>query len=66
MDNYRPRLVDAELKRKLVVGAVLIEGAKWCGKTSTAEMQAKSVLYMDDPRKREQNIELAKIVPILR
>lgn len=46
-NNYRPRIADEELKQKLVVGAVLIEGPKWCGKTSTAEMQAKSILYMD-------------------
>ena len=59
MKNYRPRLADTELKQKLVVGAVLIEGAKWCGKTSTAENQAKSVLYMDDPDYKEQNIALA-------
>ena len=30
--NYYPRIADAILKRKLVSGAVLIEGAKWCGK----------------------------------
>ena len=63
MSNYRPRIVDEELERKLVVGAVLIEGAKWCGKTSTAERQAKSILYMDDPRNQEQNIALAKNSP---
>ena len=49
MNDYRPRVVDALLKRKLAgKGAVLIKGPKWCGKTTTAEQVAKSVLYMSD------------------
>lgn len=47
---YKKRLVDdmlqARLRRK---GAVLIEGTKWCGKTTTAEQHAASMLYMADP-----------------
>ena len=39
-------MLKARLRRK---GAVLIEGAKWCGKTTTAEQHASSVLYMADP-----------------
>jgi len=47
---YKPRLCDAELQMALnSSGAVLIEGAKWCGKTSTANQAAKSVIYMQDP-----------------
>lgn len=47
---YLPRLCDAELKLALQSsGAVLIEGAKWCGKTSTVAKAAKSVIYMQDP-----------------
>ncbi|MDR0976661.1 MAG: DUF4143 domain-containing protein [Prevotellaceae bacterium] len=54
-EGYKPRVIDALLSRKLQgKGAVLIEGAKWCGKTSTAEQQAKSVIYMSDPKYREQ------------
>ena len=50
MDTYKPRIADSVLARKLAgKGAVLIEGPKWCGKTTTAEQQAKSVIYMDDP-----------------
>lgn len=45
------------------VGAVLIQGPKWCGKTTTAEQQAKSVVYMDDPEYMEQNVELASLSP---
>ena len=48
--TYLPRLCDAELKLALQSsGAVLIEGAKWCGKTSTAENAASSVVFMQDP-----------------
>lgn len=63
---YRPRIADKILERKLKgKGAVLIEGAKWCGKTTTAEQQAKSILYMSEPGKMEQNIQLATINPKL-
>ena len=48
--TYRNRLCDAELQLALSAsGAVLIEGAKWCGKTSTASHAAKSAVYMQDP-----------------
>ena len=63
MLKYQPRIIDDELKRKLIVGAVLIKGPKWCGKTWTAQEQAKSSLLMDDPEKKEQNIALAKNSP---
>ena len=42
------------------MGAVLIEGPKACGKTTTAEQQAKSILYMDDPDNLQQNLQLAE------
>ena len=64
MDTYRPRIVDAILKRKLAgKGAVLIKGPKWCGKTTTAEQLAGSVLYMADTGRREQNVALANVDP---
>lgn len=48
--NYLSRLCDAELQLALQsAGAVLIEGAKWCGKTSTASNASRSVLFMQDP-----------------
>ena len=53
MKSYKARIADSILKRKLEgKGAVLIEGPKWCGKTTTAEQIAKSVLYMDEPEKK--------------
>ncbi len=62
--NYRKRIADDILKRKLEgKGAVLIEGPKWCGKTTTAEQIANSVLYMDDPEKKSQNISMAEMNP---
>ena len=58
------RIADDILKRKLEgKGAVLIEGPKWCGKTTTAEQFAASVLYMDDPEKKEQNITMSELNP---
>ena len=64
MNTYRKRIADDILKRKLEgTGAVLIEGPKWCGKTTTAEQIAKSVLYMDDPEQREQNFRLSEMNP---
>lgn len=64
MKKYRRRVADDILLRKLEgKGAVLIEGPKWCGKTTTAEQIAKSVLYMDAPQSRAQNIALADLNP---
>ncbi|WP_422118914.1 ATP-binding protein [Gardnerella sp. DNF00186] len=64
MKKYRKRIADDILKRKLEgKGAVLIEGPKWCGKTTTAEQYAASVLYMDDPEKKEQNIAMSELSP---
>ena len=64
MKNYRKRIADDILKRKLEgKGTVLIEGPKWCGKTTTAEQLAASVLYMDDPGKKEQNITMSELNP---
>lgn len=64
MKRYRKRIADDILRHKLEgKGAVLIEGPKWCGKTTTAEQIAGSVLYMDDPEKKEQNITMAELNP---
>ena len=64
MNDYKKRIVDEMLQRKLKgKGAVLIEGPKWCGKTTTAEQIAKSVLYMANPENKKQNLMLADINP---
>lgn len=63
---YKSRIADRLLERKLAgKGAVLLEGAKWCGKTTTAEQIAKSILYMSESGKVGQNRQLAKINPSL-
>lgn len=62
--KYRKRIADITLKKKLQSkGAVLIEGAKWCGKTTTATQVAKSILYMQDPARKNQYLEMAEIAP---
>ena len=64
MTEYRARLVDSQLKEELkAFGAVVIVGPKWCGKTTTARQIAKSVLYMQDPAKRETYMQMAKLDP---
>ncbi len=64
MKEYKKRIADSILQRKLEgKGAVLIEGPKWCGKTTTAEQIAKSFLYMNDPKNKNQNITMSEIDP---
>ena len=62
--NYKIRIADALLERKLAgKGAVLIEGPKWCGKTTTAEQHAQSIIYMADNKQKSTYLELAEIDP---
>ena len=64
--NYLHRIGDFVLQRELEAsGAVLIEGAKWCGKTSTAHQAARSVLYMQDPDKADTYRTMADTKPSL-
>lgn len=64
--NYRPRIADKLLQRKLAgKGCVLVEGTKWCGKTTTSEQIAKSIKYMTETGKKDENIQLASINPKL-
>jgi len=64
LKKYKARIADEILKKRLQgKGAVLIEGPKWCGKTTTAEQVAGSILYMADPEKEEQNLTMAEINP---
>ena len=61
---YKLRIADQLLLEQLeAAGAVLIQGPKWCGKTTTAAQAAKSVLYMDWPRELEKNLFLAEENP---
>lgn len=64
MDKYKNRIADTVLARKLAgKGAVLIEGPKWCGKTTTAEQQAQSIIYLDDPATIKDNLLKAELAP---
>ncbi|WP_290138941.1 ATP-binding protein [uncultured Dubosiella sp.] len=66
MKDYKPRVLDHILEKKLLgKGAVLIEGPKWCGKTTTAEQIANSVLYLADPTHRGENLHLVDIAPTI-
>lgn len=61
--NYRERITDEQIKRKMqLTGAVLIEGCKWCGKTTSAEQFAKSELKLQDPNQQSvyENIKNTK------
>jgi predicted AAA+ superfamily ATPase len=65
-NNYISRICDKELQDVLLsAGAVLIEGAKWCGKTSTAEHIANSKLLMQDPDKTKEYQQIADTKPSL-
>ena len=64
MKEYKKRIADLLLAEKLEEkGAVIIEGPKWCGKTTTATQFARSIIRMDEPKKRDANIQLAEIDP---
>lgn len=62
--DYLPRVSDRVLARRLrAKGAVLVEGAKWCGKTTTCAQQAASTVYLANPASRQQNLALAATAP---
>ncbi len=61
MSDYKKRVAEQNLADQLdAMGAVLIEGPKYCGKTTMAIQQANSVLLMSDPDHIEQNLSLAR------
>ena len=64
--NYLPRIIDKVIESHLnTFGAVCIEGAKWCGKTWTANIHSNSRVYLGDPSGNFQNKSLAKLDPQL-
>ena len=64
MKEYMTRVSDKVLLDHLESkGAVLVEGAKWCGKTTSAKHIAKSVIEMDRPDKTLQYQEMARLKP---
>lgn len=57
MKEYLPRIVDKQIEDVLnIMGAVLIEGCKWCGKSTTARQHSKSVLEFQNPDQKKSLI----------
>lgn len=66
MKKYMPRIADKVLTDRLASkGAVLIEGPKWCGKTTTGRQFSKSMIEMDRPDRTRQYQEMAELNPAL-
>ncbi|MCQ2309435.1 MAG: DUF4143 domain-containing protein [Bacteroidales bacterium] len=65
MRTYKQRIVDILLDQKLQgKGAVLLEGPKWCGKTTTAKQMAKSVLDLGNTAILRDALEIYQIKPM--
>lgn len=65
MDTYLPRIADKLLEERMEAkGAVLIQGPKWCGKTTTAKKTANSVLEMDRPDMTKQYQDMSELSPL--
>ena len=61
MKTYFKRVSDSIIAEELAgMGAVLVQGAKWCGETTSSEQQAKSALHMDNPKKRAMYLQMAE------
>lgn len=64
--HYRPRVIDDTVERYLAtMGAVCIEGPKWCGKTWTSSFHSNSEILIGDPANHFQNRSLAEMSPAL-
>ena len=64
MNGYMDRCIDRSIERDLgIFGAVLIQGPKWCGKTTTAQRFAESSLSLSDPTGDFAALQLARIDP---
>ena len=64
--KYYTRLLDEKISLYIEnFGAVLLEGPKWCGKTTTASRHVKSILKMQDPRQIKNNLLIADTAPEL-
>ena len=60
----KPRLIDEEIDEYLeMIGAILIEEPKWCGKTTTAKQHTNSIISLQDPDYLSSYLQLAEIKP---
>ncbi len=65
-EKYIPRIIDAAVERYLAtMGAVCIEGPKWCGKTWTSSYHSNSEFLVGNPDNNFQNRALAEMSPAL-
>ena len=65
-EKYIPRIIDAAVERYLAtIGAVCIEGPKWCGKTWTSSYHSNSEFLVGNPDNNFQNRALAEMSPAL-
>ena len=65
MSEYINRVVDNELAEQLEAsGAVLIVGPKWCGKTTTASRQSRSIIKLQDVKLRSAYLQMADTAPM--
>ena len=64
--KYLERVVDSEIDELMqIMGAVLIEGCKWCGKSTTGSYHAKSIIEFQNPDKKQEYDEIKNIKPSL-
>lgn len=65
-NEYLPRIVDLEINESMeVMGAILIEGCKWCGKSTTAIHHAKTIVEFQNPDKKEEYDNIRDTKPSL-
>ena len=66
MNKYIPRIIDKEINDLLkIMGAVLIEGCKWCGKPTTGAKHAKSIIELQNPNNQEEYNQINNTKPSL-
>ena len=64
--EYLPRIVDTEIEELMeIMGAVLIEGCKWCGKSTTGAHHAKSIIEFQNPDRKQEYDEIKNTKPSL-
>ena len=64
--SYLPRIVDKEIDELMeIMGAVLIEGCKWCGKSTTGFHHAKSIVEFQNPDSKQEYDEIKNTKPSL-
>lgn len=64
--KYLPRIVDSEIDELMqIMGAVLIEGCKWCGKSTTGSFHAKSIIEFQNPDRKQEYDEIRNTKPSL-